>query len=359
MVFILPVHPNYTIDVGCGKCHSCQKRRLNDYVVRMHYELERYPNSLFVTLSFTDSALKEYENNYNKAVLQFLDALRKELGKNIRHFFVLEYGNDDTYINRKGKLAKGTKRPHFHGILFNLPWIDFTLIESIWNRGNGKRRDLRKDKNVDFFRKPRGFVYLEAIRDTGKCSSYICKYLNKDYQVPGYRHRLIVSRGFGIGYLSPLQIQLHRSTLSPFMAWNGIFRPLSQYYKNKIFTQEDKDALVKMQFISYNNPPPSKFIGKREYNPEWRCIITLNTGFGNQLNFGKWYYPNYNNDLKVYAKQMQILGVSPLMLKTVQSVKPSKPYKFVKKNLRFDEFAQSYSTFQIPFNFTNPINYES
>ena len=310
MVFIPLAHPNYTIDVGCGKCHSCQKRRLNDYVVRMRYELERYPNSLFVTLSFTDSALKEYKNNYNKAVLQFLDALRKELGKNIRHFFVLEYGNDDLYVNRKGKLSKGTKRPHFHGILFNLPWIDFTLIESIWNRGNGKRRNLRKDKNINFFRKSRGFVYLEAIRDTGKCSSYICKYLNKDYQVPGYKHRLIVSRGFGSGYLTPQQIHLHRSTLSPFMAYNGTFRPLSQYYKNKIFTQEDKDKMVVNSWPSYNNPPHSKYIGKREYKPQWRVSITLNSGFGTTLRFGEWYYPHYDDDLKVYSQQMQILCLS-------------------------------------------------
>ena len=127
----LLILPDYHISVGCGKCDYCQKRRLNAYRIRLNYELQQYSNSLFVTLSFCDDALEEYKDDYNKAVLQFLDALRKYYKHNIRHWFICEFGTEHG-------------RPHYHGLLFNVPYISFEDIESIWNRGNGKLRDLEK-----------------------------------------------------------------------------------------------------------------------------------------------------------------------------------------------------------------------
>ena len=102
--------PDYILEVPCGYCHSCQKSYNNQYRIRLLYELRKYPpgTCLFVTLTFDDDNLKKFSKDTNKAVRLFLDRLRKDYGKQIRHWFVCEFG---TLYGR----------PHYHGILFNVP----------------------------------------------------------------------------------------------------------------------------------------------------------------------------------------------------------------------------------------------
>ena len=102
--------PDYVIEVPCGYCHSCQKSYNNQYRIRLMYEVRRWPpnSCLFVTLTFDDDNLKKFSKDTNKAVRLFLDRLRKDYGKQIRHWFVCEFGT-----------LHG--RPHYHGILFNVP----------------------------------------------------------------------------------------------------------------------------------------------------------------------------------------------------------------------------------------------
>jgi len=38
-----PRPPDLLIDVPCGKCFSCQKRRMRDYQIRLLYEFSQYP----------------------------------------------------------------------------------------------------------------------------------------------------------------------------------------------------------------------------------------------------------------------------------------------------------------------------
>ena len=98
--------PDYYLEVPCGYCHSCQKSYNNQYRIRLLYELRKYPSGtcLFVTLTFDDDNLKKFSKDTNKAVRLFLDRLRKDYGKQIRHWFVCEFG---TLYGR----------PHYHGIL--------------------------------------------------------------------------------------------------------------------------------------------------------------------------------------------------------------------------------------------------
>ena len=86
--------PDYILEVPCGYCHSCQKSYNNQYRIRLLYELRKYPSGtcLFVTLTFDDDNLKKFSKDTNKAVRLFLDRLRKDYGKQIRHWFVCEFG---------------------------------------------------------------------------------------------------------------------------------------------------------------------------------------------------------------------------------------------------------------------------
>lgn len=254
--------PDYLLEVPCGKCFSCQKKRLQNFRMRLMYEFTECKTALFITLSFCDSALEEYKQNYNKAVCQFMDALRKKYGKEIRHFFVMEYGHDDMYIARNGETRKGTARPHFHGLMFGVPYLDFYVFESIWNRGNGRLRN-EKIPYEGFYKKPRGYVFLESVREPEKCASYVCKYLTKEYSKDKPLPRVITSRGLGAQYLTKRNVARHRSELDTSLTLGGYPFSLPPYYRNKIFTKEDKIALVLKR---YNDTTPFvRVVDGREY----------------------------------------------------------------------------------------------
>ena len=116
--------PDYIVEVPCGYCFSCQKSSNNQYRIRLMYEIRKWPPNtcLFVTLTFDDENLMKYQDNPNKAVRLFLDRMRKRFGKQIRHWFIGEYGS-----------LKG--RPHYHGILFNVP-RELSTVYSVAHPGD-------------------------------------------------------------------------------------------------------------------------------------------------------------------------------------------------------------------------------
>ena len=64
---------DYYIEVPCGCCQACEKRRMFDFRVRLMYEHAAYPNSAFITLTFNDENLQRFKDDPNKAVRLFLD----------------------------------------------------------------------------------------------------------------------------------------------------------------------------------------------------------------------------------------------------------------------------------------------
>lgn len=278
--------PDYYITVPCGKCHSCQKKRLQNFRMRLMYEFTESKSAVFITLSFNDSALDEYKDNYNRAVCQFMDALRKKFGYELRHFFVMEYGNDKLYIDRHGNQKCGTERPHFHGLIFNMPSIDFFLWESVWNRGNGRLRDSSTPYN-GFYKNPRGFLFVEAVREPEKCASYICKYLTKEYSKDKLTPRVITSCGLGVQYLTKDNVHRHLKELDTTLTVNGFPFSLPTYFRNKIFSDDDKISLVLKRY--FDTTPFKRVVDGREYYDE----------------------DSYKAALERFSRKQQSLGLSP------------------------------------------------
>lgn len=156
--------------------------------------------------------------------------MRKKYKRNFKHFFVCEFGKEHG-------------RPHYHGILFGIKYVDFYEVESLWNRGNGIIRPESKSL-VGFFKKPRGTVYLGyAKEDT---CHYLVKYLTKepdsDYPIP----RVMSSKGIGSSYLDSFTRSIHNGPIKmPFISYKNYLIPLSQFYRRRLYSKEDKIELVK------------------------------------------------------------------------------------------------------------------
>lgn len=255
--------PDYVLEVPCGYCHSCQKSYNNQYRIRLLYELRKYPSGtcLFVTLTFDDDNLKKFSRDTNKAVRLFLDRLRKDYGKQIRHWFVCEFGT-----------LRG--RPHYHGILFNVPQA---LID-------GYDSDVPGHHPLLASRWKYGFVFVGYVSD--ETCSYITKYVTKSINGDKVRPRIVSSFGIGSNYFGTEESSLHKlgnQRYQPFMVLNGFQQAMPRYYYNKIFSDVDKQNMIVGRLI---NPPVEfswqgqKFGSKLERDEMRRSTLDQNIASG-------------------------------------------------------------------------------
>ena len=249
--FGMDTPPDYYIEVPCGCCQACEKRRMFDFRVRLMYEHAAYPNSAFITLTFNDENLQRFKDDPNKAVRLFLDRARKFYGKGLRHWIVAEYGTLNGRI-------------HYHGLLFNTPpKFNAERLASLWDYG---------------------YVWLGyANPETVK---YITKYVTKSASCGKKPPRIITSKGIGESYISPETVRFHISddnTLRPYIHVGGVKFPLPRYYYGKIFTDDLKLQMVLDRFY---NPPEKFYCNGREYTNELEYIQARKALFDRNLSLG-------------------------------------------------------------------------
>lgn len=228
--------PNRYITIPCGKCINCQKRKFTGYRMRLLYELQRYPRSIFVTLTFDDSNLSRFRGDPNKSLRLFLDRIRKVYGKQVRHWFVAEFGK------KRGRL-------HYHGILFNCQMTNEELTK-YWQYGNT-------------------FVgYANEIT-----AKYIVKYLTKDDTKGSKPPRILSSFGIGDSWLNTPDCKLLKKQLATAITKPGMVIPLPRYYIDKMYTEREKEIIS-----YYNNMEsvPEFWVAGRKYIDEFEASEARN-----------------------------------------------------------------------------------
>ncbi len=99
----------------CGRCQACRKRITSDWTNRLIREAQYHPQRvLMLTLTFANEHLPANFSVDKKFVQKTLKRIRKRFGKGLRYYLVAEYGDSDT----------GTKRPHYHILIFGLELTD-------------------------------------------------------------------------------------------------------------------------------------------------------------------------------------------------------------------------------------------
>ena len=242
--------PDEYIDVPCGKCYSCRKSRANGWRLRLNAEFEKYPNSIFITLTFDEKNLRRFRYKPNRSISLFLDRVRKYLGKQIRHFITGEYGET-------------TIRFHYHGILFDVPdGFDADTLAKLWKYG---------------------FCYV------GWCSkatiTYILKYITKvddkgnSLPLP----RLVVSKGIGEHFVEQYKNEpLKRDMMTYLVGKNGAKITLPRYIKNKMYDEDDLCAIRVSNFLK----PFRRYVNGVCYTDPLSYKVALNEFFNSQISLG-------------------------------------------------------------------------
>ena len=180
------------IDVPCGKCIECLKRRQNDWKLRICHEAGYWKHVYFFTLTYRDSMLpcyvcypdvqnefiyhgrlpeckriadihgaSVYSTTYVDDVQNFIKRIRSDYKYNtgndlqMKYFICSEYGPN----------PRGTKRPHYHGVIMtDIEYNDLYPYFLDWSTDYGR---------IDFQE-----VGIER-EDKSSVANYISKYCCK------------------------------------------------------------------------------------------------------------------------------------------------------------------------------------
>lgn len=209
------------IPAMCGNCIECRKARAREWKIRLMEEIKHDRSGKFVTLTFSEESLKELEKvtgtkEANKvatvAVRRFLERWRKKYKKSVKHWLITELGH------------KGSERVHLHGIIFSECTKE--EIEERWGYG---RIDV-------------GYSMGD------RCINYVMKYVTKnDEDHKGFIGKILLSKGIGKGYINSHNASKNKyrddGTNETYRYNNGCKTKLPMYYRNKIYTDEEKEKL--------------------------------------------------------------------------------------------------------------------
>lgn len=192
-------------------------------------------NIIFATLTFSEESLKklEYdEKEPNKAAQRAISLFRKRWWKKyktpLKHWLITEMGHDNT------------KRIHLHGLI----WTELTeeQFEKEWGYG---------------------WIFFGHEVDE-KTINYIVKYVTKRDEVnPEFNGKIFTSKGIGKEYIGENSLRRHRYqdrfTEETYRTDSGIKVALPTYYKQKLWTVQEREALriikEEKQVKYYNKTP--------------------------------------------------------------------------------------------------------
>ena len=93
------------INIECGECYECKKKRAREWKIRMSEEMRHSPSAIFFTGTFTDERIKQLCEKYDinkenvneiatKEVRLFLERIRQtnREKKSVKHWIVTEKG---------------------------------------------------------------------------------------------------------------------------------------------------------------------------------------------------------------------------------------------------------------------------
>ena len=206
------------IPARCGKCYECRKEKQREWVVRLSEEI-RTEKAYFITCTIAPEYLDTLPIDWHDvpnavakdAIRHFLERVRKKTGKSLRHWFVTELGEDFDRI-------------HIHGFIFGENAAE--LLREKWLYG---------------------YVFIGNYC-TEKTIRYCTKYMLKlDEKHKDFTSQVFCSAGIGSNYIKRADAYNNRfqgeNTKQTYRTRQGTILALPEYYKRKIYTEDEKEKL--------------------------------------------------------------------------------------------------------------------
>lgn len=257
--------PDEYIEIPCGTCFACQKRKRKEIQFRLIQELLSHKQSTFITLTFDEKYLEEFKDDYKRPLMLYIDRLRKHLGYRPKYWFTSEFGDENHH----------TGRLHFHGFLFGT---------------SPKDLPYKVQREKWFY----GISWTEpALVDS---CSYATKYITK--QLDGAKTFRMSSNGIGLSYVNKKTFYWHLNNFDPRMYCQFLGKkfPLSNYYKSKLFDDHLKSAFMVNRFFDMR--PREYWVGSFKYEDYDKYLSARRVYFEDTVRRGSSLLPRHHSIVK-------------------------------------------------------------
>lgn len=209
-------HSSIRIDVPCGRCGICKKKRRDDWRFRLSEEFKDARNGYFLTLTYSDEHVQVTE--YGELTLNPSDLFN--FSKRLR-YWNKKAGFDNYRYYQIGEYGTTTDRPHYHVLGFNVADQVIADLDDIWGLGHTVAGSLT----------PRSVNYVAKFHVNKR-------YFDDDDLREDEFSTCSRSPGLGHGYLER-NTQWHRENGNLFVRFNGHKHRLPRYYRERMFSESE------------------------------------------------------------------------------------------------------------------------
>ena len=241
---------NLMVNVPCGKCLACKKRRASHWSFRLNEEAKTSSSACFITLTYENAPVSEngFRTLDKRDFQLFLKRLRKTCPTNkLKYYACGEYGTQ-------------THRPHYHAIIFNLPK---SLIQSpqkiadTWQNGHihlANNNQLTINYVVGYMTK-----------------SNFTRFNNQDDRLPEFS---LMSKKMGLGYLTESMKNYYKKReIFCIVRESGQIISMPRYYKEKIFEKKQLKEMYKKYIEEQETNFDEMFNSAKDEHEHYKNII--------------------------------------------------------------------------------------
>lgn len=305
------------VPIGCTRCVECMKQKAREWKIRLLHEIQTPAERSFITLTFNNDTYTDIYHTLKKknsqvdgytldnwiakwAVRHFLERWRKKYKKSLRHLLITELGHN------------GTENIHLHGILWSR---DIKEITKMWGVEDNKTKIW----------KPYGYVWprdeegMKRNWVNEQTIGYITKYITKiDVQHKTYKPEILATHkpAIGAGYENTFNAQQNKyvpgETKETYTDRTGAERALPIYYRNKIYTEEEREKLwiekldKKERWVMGVKIDISTAKGEQEYHNALKHAQKINKQLGYGNDQITWEQREYEKQLRILKQQERL-----------------------------------------------------
>ena len=241
---------NLMVNVPCGKCLACKKRRASHWSFRLNEEAKTSSSACFITLTYENAPVSEngFRTLDKRDFQLFLKRLRKTCPTNkLKYYACGEYGTQ-------------THRPHYHAIIFNLPKSliqNPQKIADTWQNGHihlANNNQLTINYVVGYMTK-----------------SNFTRFNNQDDRLPEFS---LMSKKMGLGYLTEAMKNYYKKReIFCIVRESGQIISMPRYYKEKIFEKKQLKEMYKKYIEEQETNFDEMFNSAKDEHEHYKNII--------------------------------------------------------------------------------------
>lgn len=243
--------------IPCGQCISCRLNRSRDWANRVMCEAEQYENNYFITLTYADEFLP-IKRSYNQETGEIITGftLKKEdlqkFNHDLRQYWERKFNHIGIRYYECGEYGSENLRPHYHAIIFNLPYLDDLKLYRITDTGD----QLYTSETISkIWRK--GYVVIGEV--TWESASYVARYvLKKKFGKEADAYYMSMAKipefttmslrpGIGYNYYEENKKTIYSTDEIFIKGKNGIIGTRPSKYFDRLYEQENPEHYKKIK----------------------------------------------------------------------------------------------------------------